>query len=551
MLETSYNPTSHMRAGDNEYLPGQEGDAPQEGPSSIMKVQYAQREHQSYSSIPITASLVQLGLWVSPSVRWYFTYEQVLTLKNMFMGALSAIFTVFYVRYLASLPGESYTSVLFTSSSAPFNWMSASRMPDYLVPYWYAIIVTNCTLSFLWTFICRWWITRKQEQGNANSTSYDQNVADHHLEERMGRGGSNLAIDVIEPVDVGKNILSLQSQQDATLPAPSVRYVGDGGNIAPSAPSISSTTVISDDDMTPPVAASFRRIDSLNIEAAGTRHVMDVHKDKMFITKFFGWSKSFALFAGLVAAQAVVNYYAYVNAPTLDSQVLLSFVISIGLLAFNVIWKKLSNYATTLELHTYLTTFLTSSFVKTQIFKLVTTVVVFNISQLRLFLPASEDVSGLPFPGNCIFENMTRLFAINICTDVVSVVMTTLVFPALYRMTARCRSRHSIKGDGDLRPEFSLPNQLSQLLYNEALVVLATPDFPLYPLFAGIWMFLRGYIDRVYLLRSCRPVIPTKNSNKNVMTPMNLISVLTMIIMPPNAVMWLVLSYSNQCQSYF
>ena len=226
-------------------------------------------------------------------------------------------------------------------------------------------------------------------------------------------------------------------------------------------------------------------------------------------------------------------------------------MISAGLILFNMVWKQLSNFATAMELHTYLTTFLTSSFIKTQIFKLVTTVVVFNISQLRLFLPASEDVSNLPFPNNCLFWNMTQLFAINICTDMISCLVTTLLFPSLYNMTSRCRSRGSSRGEAEMRPMFSLPDQYSQLLYSEALVVLAMPDFPLYPLLSCAWMWLRGYIDRIYLLRFCRPVVMTNNNNRDVMLVMNLISNLTMIITPPNGVLWLLVGYANSCQSLF
>ena len=269
-------------------------------------------------------------------------------LKNLFMGTLGLAWTVLYVRFLASQPDQSWSEILFSGNGAPWIWMSVTNMPDYLVPYWYALVIANCVMSFTWVFVVRWYIGRKQKEINANSSSFNHNANDHHLAERMGRGGENLALDVIHDTEViHQNIKNLRHQQAVVTPVVGKRYIGTVTpsttmEMSPPTPIHKGHTAIvpmmskdnnvvtqpitsSNTDMKIPVAQSFKKVIPLEIEAGGTRHIIDWKKEQQWATKLIGWSKSLAMFTSLVAAQAVVNYYAYVNAPNLQQSDILVF----------------------------------------------------------------------------------------------------------------------------------------------------------------------------------------------------------------------------------
>lgn len=470
-------------------------------------------EHRGYKNLSICASLSQLQLYVGINVRWYFVFLRCSLIANIFIGLFGLAIQVLYINELSEK--DWYTKT-------PYHWLSISSLDSKLEPYWYVLTALSYVVCVTYPLLYRLFINRniipiinkngkkKLDLNNfddpVNGRELDEIVKNPTLPDQRNHNKRMLADRVNPPVKDSIQIKHYENlnQQDEYNSIPVI------------------TNIVN-------------------------HQVIIKHKYK----RIMGYALSIFIFFGLLTIQGYVNYSANIRYSDVRSQLLVSASLSIALTIANVLWQLLSYFSTFLEQHASMREFNKSYFLKTYIFRMSSTLLLFCISQLKYFNHNSFYANVSTEYPSCPYERLTQLYSVTLLMEIVSSIISTLVvMPIQRRIILKC-CRKSYETENDFMPEFSIPEEFSDLLYKQFLVMLGLPVFPT----IGFWMCFvlmsEWLFDRIKLIKFSKPVPRTTNTFKNILFVVNLFNVILAICVPPNGFLWVIFGFRTNCAFSF
>jgi hypothetical protein len=146
---------------------------------------------------------------------------------------------------------------------------------------------------------------------------------------------------------------------------------------------------------------------------------------------------------------------------------------------------------------------------------------------------------------------LAQQYAINTVIEIGSCLLGSAGLNWIQRQVVKRMMRNSNISANRYMPEFIIGNQYTDLLCSQFLVLLGLPIFPAMSLLMSVVLSIQLYVDRVNLLRICRPVTQTKSRFGALLMIMNGINALLAIVCPPTGLLWVALSLNSGGCVYF
>lgn len=556
-----------VSAGSSQPLPAELSsvDIPSNPDSNIVN-----HEHRGYDGLPTFSSLKVLNERVGSVAKSYFGFGNIVLAVNLFLSVCAFCFYVIHFRSLIHNYPDLQISSIFSSLTAPFLWTSVVYMEDDVIICWWFLIVITFISCGCYPLIYRYWILRQNKIEDANNQKhFDTNSKDDPARGQMGRarGIRHQALDSIETQTetiwsiylhriFGKKP-NLTVEETKTLEMTNIKnLIMPPTNTTPLDQNVNHNRITID---VIKLDANKTDINEANEEAHSDNFVDTLPPQTItnesnieMKNRMKGITKSLTIFGLLLTAQILGNYYFYVKNDGFVNQLSVNLILSVLMSLANSACQVIAKSATRWEGHKYKTTYHTSFFIKTWIFRMATTSILFCFSLITVVTSEGdntlddEHLKTLP-PSDCSFERISQQYATTVFLMLLSTPLEYIIARVQKKLTQTRWYKSSSNSDNRFKYEFNWVEEIADLVFKQFIVLVGMFVWPAIVFVMVFVIWLELYYDRKKLINCSRPLVVTQNKFENLIFLTNLAYIVLGIVCFPNGLIFIWYARSHHC----
>ncbi len=213
---------------------------------------------------------------------------------------------------------------------------------------------------------------------------------------------------------------------------------------------------------------------------------------------------SMLVFTVILVGQGILTYYLQLALVSAGSAVV-ALALSGMLAILNMVWKKISKFLTKYETHRTKREYTEWDTSKVFILKIGSVLSLYvTKSLLGADRADSSDCTAADVDCGCPLEDQGQQFFYLIITEIVVGNLVELGIPILRVWFRSRKALTSGGGDEDLKENFDLADEFTELFYRQFIILLGMVVFPLMALLGAVSLALEMALDKFRLLYFCK-----------------------------------------------